>query len=153
METHCCEFYFGRLKSRRMKDDACWYSEEGVCVCRGGRGWGVAKDDAFCFFSERESCRSEGELSCGQRRAGARASRRSPENAGPVAGTPPLLRKGPHRGLPSLSAARRPLQGPWRTVATAHRDNQADRKSGGPPGVFSAYDCGPLRVEQLKELG
>lgn len=55
METHRCEFYFGCLKSLRIKDNACWYSEEGRCVCAeevGGRG--MAKDGAFCFvFSVR----------------------------------------------------------------------------------------------------
>lgn len=134
METHCCEFYFGCLKSLRIKDNVCWYSEEGgvACVCRGGRGAGVAKHGAFCFvfFSEREDCRAEEELCCGQRRGRGRASRRSPENA--VLSHCQLSGKG-HLGMPSLHVARRPLQGTNRPKATAHRDNQADRKSEGPP--------------------
>ena len=68
METHCCEFYFGGLKSHRMKDDACWYSEEGVCVCAEevwGGGWlrmvlfvfsvrGKAADQRESFLVARE---------------------------------------------------------------------------------------------------
>ena len=115
----------------------------GVCAEEvGGGGW--LRMVLFVFFSERESCRSEGELSWGQRRAGARASRSSPENAGSVGGTPPLLRKGPRRGPPSLHAARRPLRGPS-GPRQPRRDNQADRKSEGPRSVLClrlwAFTC------------
>lgn len=134
---------FWCLKSLRIKDNVCWYSEEGgVCVQR--RSGVVAKHGAFCFvfFSEREDCRAEEELCCGQRRQGQGFQKESWER-GPVA--LPALRKGPPwNAIPTCGT--RPYKAPTGPRRRPIGITRQTEKSEGPPWVFSAYDSGAFTL-------
>lgn len=105
----------------------------------------------FCFFSEREDCRAEGELYCGQRRAGGRASRRRLENAvlsrcqlsgkGHALECHPYTQHAEPRKAPS-GPRRRPIG------ITRWTENQRGRLE-----CSLLTTLGPLRLEQLKGTG
>lgn len=138
METHCCEFYFGCLKSLSLWDKKIMFAGTqrkggGVCVQRrSGAGW-LSMVLFVLFFSVRgKTAELRKSFTVAREESGSRASRRSPENAGPVA--LPALRKGPPwNAIPTCVVPPDPYKAPTGPRRLSHRDNQADRKSEGPP--------------------